>query len=185
MELAHACDDGLAGFFIGSDPECGVFFGERAQCLAELVLVGFGAGLHRHMDDRLGEHKLFQGHLLADCAQSVTSADILHADAGDDVARIALLAIHPVVGVHFQQPADAFFAPGTSVENGVAFSELAAVDPQIYELAHMRIGHNLESQSRKGGFVAHFQLNLFFRRQIHRRGGRHIQRRWQIIHHGI
>ena len=137
------------------------------------------------MDDRLGEHKLFQGHLLADCAQSVARADILHADAGDDVARIALLAIHPVVGVHFQQPADAFFAAGARVENGVAFGELAAVDPQIYELANMRIGHNLESQSRKGGFVAHFQLNLFFRRQIHRRGGRHIQRRRQIIHYGI
>src|SRR5690606_27088926 len=42
VQLAHAGDDGLAGFLVGTDAEGRVFLGQAAQGVAHLLLVGLG-----------------------------------------------------------------------------------------------------------------------------------------------
>jgi hypothetical protein len=46
---------GLAGLFVGANPEGRVLVGERRERLAQLVLVGLGLRLDGHVDDGLGE----------------------------------------------------------------------------------------------------------------------------------
>ena len=55
VQLAHAADDRLAGLVVGVDAERRVLVGERAERLAQLVLVVLGLGLDRDGDHRLGE----------------------------------------------------------------------------------------------------------------------------------
>ena len=47
VKLAHAADDGLAGFNVGFNPERGVFSRQRGQSVAQLVLVCFRVWLDR------------------------------------------------------------------------------------------------------------------------------------------
>jgi len=55
VQLAHAGNDGLAGFFIVVGAEGWVFALERSERFAQLLLIGGGLGLDRHADDGLGE----------------------------------------------------------------------------------------------------------------------------------
>ena len=71
MELAHARDDGLAGFFVGLDAEGLVFFGQAAHGMAHLLLVGFGLRLDGDGDDGLGEGDLLEDDRLLRVAHRV------------------------------------------------------------------------------------------------------------------
>jgi hypothetical protein len=54
VELAHALDDGLAGFVVGRNAERRIFGRETVERDAHLLLVGLGLRLHRQLDHRLG-----------------------------------------------------------------------------------------------------------------------------------
>ena len=106
VELAHAVDHGLAGLLVGLDPEGRVLLGEALQRGAELLLVDLGLRLDRDGDDRLGEDDLLEHDRRVGGAERVAGGGLLEADAGEDVARVALLDLLARVGVHHQQAAD-------------------------------------------------------------------------------
>jgi len=60
--------------------------------------------------------------------QRVAGHDLLDPHRGGDVARVDLLELLAVVGLHHQDPADAFGAPGGYVEHARARGELARVE---------------------------------------------------------
>ena len=90
VQLAHAGDDGLAGFGIGVNLERGIFLGQLAERDAHLFLVGLGLRLDRDRDNRLREvHRLEQDRLVL-VADRVAGRDILQADRRGDVAGARL-----------------------------------------------------------------------------------------------
>ncbi len=76
--------------------------------------------------------------------------DLLDADGGGDVARVDLLDVLAVVGVHHQDAADALGAPRVDVEHARARLELARVDAEVGELADVGVGHDLERSAANG-----------------------------------
>ena len=78
--------------------------------------------------------------------QRVAGDDLLDADAGGDVARVDLLDLLAVVGVHHQDAADALGAAGGDVQHARAGLELARVDAEVGELADVGVGHDLERE---------------------------------------
>ena len=107
VQLAHAVDQRLAGFLVGFDLESRVLLAEPLQGVAHLLLVGLGFRLDRDGDHRLGEFDALQGDRRVGGGERVAGAGFLEADAGADVARVALVDLLAAVGVHHQQPADA------------------------------------------------------------------------------
>ena len=55
VELAHPLDDRLAQFMVGGHAERRILARETIERDAHLLLVGLGLGLHRDLDDRIGE----------------------------------------------------------------------------------------------------------------------------------
>ena len=68
---------------------------------------------------------------------------------GGDVARVDLLDLLAVVGVHHQDAADALGAAGGDVEHARAGLERARVDAEVGELADVGVGHDLEGERRE------------------------------------
>ena len=160
MELAHPVDQRLAGLLVGLDLEGRVLLGEAREARRELLLVGLGLGLDRDRDHRLGELDLLELDRRVGGAEGVAGGGLLEADAGDDVARVALLDLLAVVGVHHQQPPDALGAPGRGVEHAAARGELAGVDAEVGQLADVGVGHHLEGEGGEGGVVVGGALGL-------------------------
>ena len=106
VELAHPVDQGLAGLLVGLDLEGRVLLGEAREGGAELLLVGLRLRLDRDGDHRLGELDLLEHDRRVRAREGVAGGGLLEADAGEDVARVALLDLLAVVGVHHQQAAD-------------------------------------------------------------------------------
>ncbi len=71
MQLAHAGDDGLAGFLVGVHAERRIFLRQLRQREAHLFLVGLGLGLDGLADDRLGEHHALEDDRLVPDQHSV------------------------------------------------------------------------------------------------------------------
>ena len=86
MQLAHALEDGLAGFLIGRHAERRILGRQLGERHAELFLVGLGFRLDRDLDDRIGELHLLQDHRLLRIAQRFAGAHFLEARERDDVA---------------------------------------------------------------------------------------------------
>ena len=107
MKLAHAGDDGLAGFLVGLDAEARVLGGEAAEREAHLFLVGLGLRLDGDLDDRLGEFHAFENDRRLGVAQRVARRGVLEADDGDDVAGEGFVDLLAAVGVHLEHAADA------------------------------------------------------------------------------
>ena len=60
MQFAHPADDGLTGFFVRTDAEGRIFFGETAQRIGHFFLIGFGLGFNRNGNNRLRELDRFK-----------------------------------------------------------------------------------------------------------------------------
>ena len=110
VQLAHAGDDGLAGFLVGVHAERRVFLREAVQRHAHLFLVDLGLRLHRLRDHRLREHHLLERDRLLHVADGLAGDHVLQADHGGDVAGADFLDFLALVGVHLQQAADALLA---------------------------------------------------------------------------
>src|SRR5205085_7278983 len=66
-----------------------------------------------------------------------------------DLAGHDLLALLAVVRVHLEDAADALGATRDRVEDAVARLERAGVDPEVRQLADVRIRHDLEGERRE------------------------------------
>ncbi len=115
-------------------------------------------------------------------ADGIAGRDSLQTDRGADVAGHDLLDLLTLVGVHAEQAADALFAAFGDVVNRVAGLQRARINAEERELTDVRIGHDLEDQSRKRLLIIRLANDHLLRiidvRAFHRRN---IQRRGQVI----
>ena len=139
-------DDRLAGLVVGADLEGRVLLGQRAERLAQLVLVGLGLRLDRDRDHRLGELHALEHDRVRRVAERVTGGRVLEADGRDDVAGEDGVLVLAVVGVHLQDAADALLAVLGRVQHRAARGELARVDAEVGELADVGVAHDLERE---------------------------------------
>ncbi len=110
VQLAHAGDDGLAGFLVGVHAERRVFLRQLLQRDAHLLLVGLGLGLDGHGDHRLREDHLLEHDDLVRVGERLAGGHVFQAHGRGDVAGADFLDLVAVVGVHLQQAADALLA---------------------------------------------------------------------------
>jgi hypothetical protein len=120
--------------------------GQAVQGDAHLFLVDLGLRLDGLRDHGLREHHALEHHDGARVAQGFTRGDVLQAHAGGDVAGADLVDFQAVVGVHLHDPADALLLAADRVVDAVALGQHAGVDAHERELAHERVGHQLERQ---------------------------------------
>ena len=149
MQFAHAGDDGLPGLLVGAHAEGRVLVGQLHEALAQTVLVDLGLGLDGHEDDRLGELDGLEHDGAALVAEGVARGRDLEAHSRRDVAGEHLGDVFAVVGVHLQDAADPLLLVLVGVVDVRARFERARVHPEVRELAHEGVGHDLESDGRE------------------------------------
>ena len=153
-------DDGLAGLVVGAHLEGRVLLGERAERLAELVLVDLGLRLDGDGDHRLGELHALEHDRVRGVAERVTGGGVLEADGRDDVAGEDGVLVFAVVGVHLEEAADALLLVLGRVEHRAARGELAGVDAEVGELADVGVAHDLERERGERLVVVGVALEL-------------------------
>ena len=119
---------------------------------AHLLLVGLGLGLHRDLDDRIGEFHPLEDDRGIGRAQRIAGGGVLETRQRDDVAGIGNLDVLAVVGMHQQHAADLFLLvlDRVGLRRGL---ELARVDAGEGQRADERVVHDLERQRREGRIV--------------------------------
>src|SRR5574343_570677 len=184
VQLAHAGNDGLAGFLIGPHAERWVFRSQARQGDTHLFLIGLGLGLHGLRDHGLGEHHALKHDGRSHVAQRFAGGHFLQTHAGGDVAGADFVHFHALVGHHLHDTADTLLLALDRVVHGVAFGQHAGVHTPEGQLADEGVGHQLERQSRALLVVvgrAALRLLVFVRpRHIG-----NIGRRRQVVDHGI
>ena len=150
VQLAHAGDAGLAALLVRVDAEGGVFLGETLESQRQLVLVGLGLGLDGDFDDRLGEDDRLEDDRVIRLAERVAGEAFLQPDGGRDVAGVDRLDLLAMVGVHLEDAADPLLLALRGVEDVGPGIERARVDPEVGELADVRIRRDLEDQGAEG-----------------------------------
>src|SRR5690606_31712041 len=147
VELAHAGDNGLAGFFVGGHTEGRIFLSQTGQCHTHLFLVGLGLGFNGLGNHGLGEFHLLEQDMLTNVAQGFTRGDVLQAHHSGDVTCQNFLDFLTVVGVHLQDAVNTFFLALDRVVHGFASVQNTGVHTYEGQLTDEGIGHQLESQS--------------------------------------
>ena len=176
MQLTHARDHGLAGLFVRANPERGVFFRERCECLGQLVLVALAPGLNGNVHNWLRERQLLKDNRVRRVTQGIPCAGVLETNAGDDIACTRVVTVFAIVGVHLQDAANALLVARSGIEHLVALVERTGVDPEVHELAHVWVGHDLERQGRERRVVVGQALEFALALEICATGGRQIKR---------
>src|SRR5690606_30243293 len=153
VQLAHAGNDGLAGFLVGGDAERGVFLCQARQRDAHLFLVGLRLGLNGLRNHGLGELHALEQNVLTDVAQRFTRRDVFKTHHGSDVTGQNFLDLGTVVGVHLQDTANAFLLALDGVVDRFAGMQNARVHAHERELTDEGVGHELERERRELGVV--------------------------------
>src|SRR6056297_3664755 len=184
VQLAHAGDDGLAGFLVRVHPERGILFRQLLKGDAHLLLVGLRLGLDGHGDHRLRELHALQGDDVLGIGQRVAGGDVLQAYRRGDVAGAHFLDLLALVRVHLQQSADALALALHRVEHGVAGIQHAGVDAEEGQVADERVGGDLERQRRERRLVPGRPggLGLVLQDAVDRR---HVDRRRHERDHAV
>src|SRR5919197_2313648 len=181
MELAHARDQGLAGFLVAPDAEGRVLLRQALQARRELVLVGLRLRLDRDGDDGIREvHRLEPDRGGVD-RERVTGRRGLEADRRGDLAGADLVALLAVVRMHLEDPADPLRLAGGRVHYPVAGLDLAGVDAKISQLADVRVRHHLEDERREGLVVRRPARELVLGTRIDPMHGRDVERAGQVV----
>ncbi|MND59654.1 hypothetical protein D3C80_508560 [compost metagenome] len=182
VQLAHAGDNGLCGFFIGAHAKGRVFLGQLAQGDAHLLLVGLGLGFDRHRNHRVREVHAFEDDWFVDIAQGVASGDVFHADQRGDITGAHGLDLGALVGMHLHHTPDPFLFAFDRVEHRVAGTEYAGIDAGEGQGADEGVGGNLERQGRKRLAVVSVALQvLVFVIRIGAIDGGDFRGRWQVV----
>ena len=160
VQLAHPVDQGLAGLLVGLDLEGRVLLAEAGSAApifswSTLVFGSIATAM-------TGSGKVIVSSSIgASGAASVSPVrGLLEADAGADVAGVALLDLLAMVGVHHQQAPDPLGLAGGDVEDAAAGAELARVDAEVGQLADVGVGHHLEGERGEGRGVVGGALGL-------------------------
>ena len=157
----------------------------RWRPVAELVLIGLRLRLDSDRDHRIREgHRLEHDRCVVG-GQRVAGRRRLEADAGRDLAGHDLLPLLAVVRVHLEDAADALGAARDRVEHAVAGLERAGVDAEVRQLADVRIGHDLEGQSRERRLRVGGPLLVAARLRVGAVHRRHVERARQVVDDGV
>ena len=185
VQLAHTLDDGLAGLFVGLDPEGRVFLDHLVDRQTHLLGTALVLRLDRDGDNRVREdHRLERRRFVLVC-QGVTGLGVLQADEGNDVARLAAVQFDTLVGVHLNDTADTLGLAGVGIEQGIALFHGTGIDAGEGQGAKTVV-HDLECQGtyrtariNNGLFtgLVTFQVNLRLRR--------HFGRARQVVDNGV
>src|SRR5262249_46136802 len=108
-------NDGLSGIRIGMNLESWVFLRQLVQRDAHLLLITFGLGLDRNRDYRLGKFDRLQSDGMFFGADRVAGCDVLQSYAGANVARVDLVDLFTLIGVHLEQASDTLGAASGGV----------------------------------------------------------------------
>src|SRR5439155_11810784 len=146
VQLAHARNDELAGFFVGETTERWIFLSQTLEAFTHLFAIGFGLRLDGHRDNWLGERRWLEQDFEIFVAERITSGDVLEPDERGDIARVSGLDVDPFVGLDHHDAAHAFALARARIINRITLLELAAVNAEEDELADVRIGPKLECQ---------------------------------------
>jgi len=157
--------------------------GQLLEREPQLVDVRLGLGLDGDRDDRLGErHPLEQDRVLL-IAERVARARVTQADGRVDVARVALLELLALVGVHAQDAAEPLALAARGVHDRGAALDGARVNAEERQVPDERVVHDLERERSEGRVVrglALFLLGLVVR--LHALNGRDVERRGKVVH---
>jgi len=107
VQLAHAGDQGLAGFLVGIGAEGRIFLSQLGQGSHHFLLAGFGLRFDRNIDDRFREFHRFEDDRSRVDAEGVACGRVLETDGRCDIARVDAVDFFTVVGMHLQDAADA------------------------------------------------------------------------------
>ncbi len=160
VELAHACDDRLAGFLVGVDAEGRILFSKTLDRVRELLLVGLRLRLDGLFDDRCGEGHGLEDDRVGRITEGLTGGGVLEAHDGADHARTDLVDLLTLVGVHLVDLADSFLLACGGVEDALAGLEDTGVDADVGQLAEVRISGHLEREDRQGLVFVGVTLHL-------------------------
>ena len=156
MKFAHSADDRLAGFFIGRDAECRIFFRKLLHRLAHLLLVGLRLRLDRLVDDGFRKYHLLENDRIVFLAERVARARVLESDGGKNVAGKSFIDIFAMVGVHAENAAEAFLLVAARIIEIRPGLDAPRVNAKICKPSDKRIGHDLER--KRGKFFARLTL---------------------------
>ncbi|MPM33322.1 hypothetical protein SDC9_79895 [bioreactor metagenome] len=186
VQLAHAGDDGLTGFFVGTHAEGRIFCSQTRQSDTHLFLVGLGLGFHGLCNHGLREHHALEHDRLIDVTQRFAGGHVLQAHAGSDIASTNFFDFDTLVGHHLHDTADTFLLALHGVEHGVALGQNARVHAHEGQLAHERVSHQLERQSRELLAVIRLARQLLFF-VVGIGTGHVINVHWrrQVVDHGV
>src|SRR5215475_5950093 len=122
---------------------------------------------------------------MAFIAQRIARRGCSQSHRSSDIARINLFDLLPFVGVHLEESADSFsFALGRIIDARTG-SQRTGIDPKKAQCPDERVGHDLESEGRKGRIIFYGTHFHRLRVWIDTFNWGYIQRRRQIVHHGI
>ena len=107
VQLAHARDDGLAGFLVRAHAERRVLLRQAVEGDAHFLLVALGLRFHGNVDHRFRKHHAFQDNDVLGIAQGFAGGHVFQPHRSPDVAGAHFLDFSALVGVHLQQAADA------------------------------------------------------------------------------
>src|SRR5713226_6974663 len=161
VQLAHAGDDELAGFFVGEAAKRRVLFREALQPFGHFFPVGLGLGFNGHRDDRFGEGRRLEQHFEVLVAKGVAGGDVPQADQRGDIAGVERIDVEAFVRLDHHHAADALAFAGARIVNDVALPQLTAVNAEEHQLADERIGPELEGERAEFSVVVGRHFDLF------------------------
>ena len=185
VQLTHTGDDGLARFFVGPYAEGRIFLSQTAQSQAHLLLVSLGFRLNGDGDYRFREFHTLQDDRCAFVTQGVTGGDVLQADGSSDVACANFFDLFTLVGVHLNDTAETLALLFNGVQHGVTGVDHTGVNTEEGQVAHERVGSNLECQSRERLVIGSVTLVLGLAIQLQTVDSSNVGRSRQVLDHGI
>ena len=185
MELTHAGDDGLAGFFIGICLEGRVFFCELRKCNAHLFLTGLGLRLNRNTDNRLREFHGLKDDRVLFVAKGITGGGVLQTDCSSDVACVNHFQILSVVCVHLNNTTDTLGVILCGVVNGGTSRKRTGVHTEEAQLTDERVRSNLKCKSGERLRIGRVTNVLFFGFRVYTLNRRNIRRSRHVINNRV
>ena len=185
VKLSHARDDRLARLLVRVGLEGGILLAELREGDGHFLLAGLGLGLDGHTDDRLGKFHGFEHQGVLVVGERIAGAGVFQPHHGGDLAGVHRVDIFAVIGVHVQQPAKPLALSASEVHGGLTGLDAAGVDSHEREPSHEGIGHDLEHQRGERTVDVGGKSDLLVLFGVHSGDRRNIQRRGEIIHHGV